>query len=47
MPTADICEFVKMAREELRHPARLLGMSAFWAWLQIVFSSPYLSPFFQ
>ena len=44
MPTADICEFVKMAREELRHPARLLGMSAFWAWLQIVFSSPYLSP---
>ena len=44
MPTADIRGFAEMAREELRHPARLLGMGAFWTWLQIVFSSPHLSP---
>ena len=44
MATGDIHGLIELAREELRHPSRLLGMGAFWTWLQIVFSSPHLSP---
>lgn len=44
MATGDVRGFKEVAREELRHPARLLGMGFFWAWLQIVFSSGALAP---
>ena len=36
----DFSGFIALVREETRHPARLIGMSLFWAWLQAVFSLP-------
>ena len=51
MPTVaagDLKGFVEIAADELRHhPARLFGMGLFWAWLQIVFTSPSLTPSFM
>lgn len=43
MAGGDVRGFVNLAREELRRPARLLGMGLFWAWLQIAFSPAALS----
>ena len=45
MASGDVRGFVEIASDEVRHhPARLLGMGLFWAWLQIVFTSPSLTP---
>lgn len=41
----DIPGFFEIARSEVRHHSdRLLGMGLFWAWLQIIFSSPACTP---
>lgn len=45
MASGDVKGFAEIAADELRHhPARLFGMGLFWAWLQIVFAAPALSP---
>ncbi|MEC4175335.1 helix-turn-helix transcriptional regulator [Adlercreutzia sp. R7] len=45
MASGDLKGFVEIASDEVRHhPARVLGMGLFWAWLQIVFASPALAP---
>lgn len=44
MTPSDIKGLVELARNELRHPKRLVGMGLFWGWLQIVFSAPALTP---
>ena len=44
MHQGDFKGFAVLAREEARHPARLAGMSLFWAWLQIVFALPDATP---
>lgn len=44
MAVGDVRGFMEVARNELRHPARLVGMGVYWAWLQVVFFSAALAP---
>lgn len=45
MASGDVKGFIEIAADEMRrHPARLLGMGLFWAWLQVVFAAPALAP---
>lgn len=44
MQQGDVIGFLELIRDEIRHPARLMGMSLFWSWLQLVFALPNATP---